>query len=126
MSDNVSVQTSRQPRRTTYPKIVVRMIAGCYQYREVPESLASEEEMIAHAVELSAELNLRTCLVLAPDKAWYCEPDGSHYVSDKPPSGGTIVPPEVMFVCKDGTVRQGSPRGPVVRRVGRDDKGRQE
>lgn len=126
MSDNVSVQTNRQPGRTAYPRPVVRMFGGCYQYREVPEALATEEAMIAHALELSAELNLRTSLVLAPDRAWYCEPDGSRSLSDQPPSGGTIAPPNAMFVCKDATVRHGSHRGPVVRRIGSDDEGRQE
>ena len=117
MSDNVSVQANRQPRRGSYPRLVVRMLAGCYQYRSVPEALATEDEMIAHALALSAQLNLRTCLVLGPDRAWYCEPDGSRSLSDQPPSGGMPVPEDATFVCKDGTTRQGSPRGPIVRRV---------
>ncbi len=126
MSDNVSVPSNRQPRRGSYPKLVVRMFAGCYQYRAIPKALATEEAMLAHALELSAEVNLRACLVLAADRTWYCEPDGSRYFSDQPPSGGTIVPANAMFVCKDGIVRQGSPRGPVVRRIGCDNEGGQK
>ena len=123
MSDQNSIRTDREPSRQGYPVLVVRMLAACYQYREVPRHLADEEEMISYALAVSSDLGLRACLVLGPQRAWYCEPDGSKSFSDKPPSGGSVVGADVQFVCDDGTVRKGSPRGPIVQRVRTDEEG---
>jgi len=117
MSDPVSVRTDREPYRQGYPVLVVRMIPGCYQYREVPRNLVEEEEMISHALATSSKLNLRACLVLGPRRAWYCKPDGSRQFSDQPPSGGSVVGLGGEVVCADGTVRKESPCGPIVGRV---------
>ena len=117
MSDPVSIRTDHEPYRQGYPVLVVRLMAACFQHREVPEHLADEEEMISHALATSAETGLRTCLVLGPRRAWYCEPDGSRYFSEEPPSGGSVVGRDVKFVCADGTVREESPSCPIVRRV---------
>ena len=117
MSETVSIRTGSEPYRQGYPVLVVRMIQGSYQYREVPGHVIEEEEMLSHALATSSELGLTTCLVLGPRRAWYCEPDGSRYFSDKPPSGGSVVGGNAMFVCADGTVRKESPGGPIVRRV---------
>jgi len=100
------------------------MIAGCYQYRELPEHLADEEEMMCHALATSAETGLRACLVFGPQRAWYCEPDGKRYFSEKPPRGGSVVGPQAQFVCADGTVRKESPQGPIVGRVPNREEGR--
>ena len=120
----VSVRTDREPYRQGYPVLVVRMVPGAYQYRELPTRLADEEEMISFALAASSDLGLRACLVLGPQRAWYCEPDGSRYFSDKPPSGGSVVGVDVQFVCADGTVRKESPRGPIVHRVQTEEEGR--
>ena len=117
MTDPNSVRSDFDINRRGYPELVVRMLAGCFQYRTLPEDLSTEDDMIAHALTISSELNLRVCLVLGPRRAWYCEPDGSRSLSDQPPRGGMLVPEDATFVCEDGTVRTGSPRGPVVRRV---------
>ena len=124
MSDAVSVRTDREPYRQGYPVLVVRMVPGAFQYREVPRHLTGEEEMISYALATSSDLGLRACLVLGPRQAWYCEPDGSRYFSEHPPSGGSVVGAEVEFVCSNGVVRKESPRGPIVRRVKTDGEGR--
>jgi len=117
MSDPVSVRTDREPYCQGYPVLVVRMVPGSYQYREVPGHLVDEEGMIFYALSTASDLGLRACLVLGPRRAWYCEPDGSRQFSDQPPSGGSVVGRDVEFVCADGTVRKESPSGPIVRRV---------
>lgn len=117
-------RTDREPYHQRYPVLVVRMVAACYQYREVPKHLADEEEMISYALAVSSDLGLRACLVLGPQRAWYCEPDGSRQFSEQPPSGGSVVGGNVQFVCADGTVRKESPRGPIVRRVQAEEEGR--
>lgn len=124
MSDSVSIRTDREPYRQGYPVLVVRMVPGSYQYRDVPNHLTDEEEMISCALSTSSELGLRTCLVLGPQRAWYCETDGSRSFSKQPPSGGAVVGKDVEFVCADGTVRKESPRGPVVCRVKTESEGR--
>ena len=123
MSDQISIRTDRESNRQRYPVLVVRMVPGAYQYREVPKHLADEEEMISYALAVSSDLGLRACLVLGPQRAWYCEPDGSKSFSDKPPSGGSVVGADVQFVCDDGTVRKESPRGPIIHRVRADEEG---
>lgn len=123
MSDQVSVRTDREPNRQRYPVLVVRMVPGVYQYRAVPKDLANEEEMISHALAVSSDLGLRTCLVLEPQRAWYCEPDGSKCFSDDPPRGGSVVGADVQSVCGNGAVRKGSPRGPIIHRVRADEEG---
>ena len=117
MSETALIRTGSEPYRQGYPVLVLRMIPGSYQYREVPEHLAEEEEMLSYAVATSSDLGLRTCLVLGPRRAWYCEPDGSRYFSEEPPSGGSVVGRDVKFFCADGTVREESPSCPIVRRV---------
>jgi len=124
MSETESIRTGSDPYHQGYPVLVVRMVPGSYQYREVPEQLAEEDEMLSHAAATSSELGLQTCLVLGPRRAWYCEPDGSRYFSEEPPSGGAIVGGNVQFVCADGTVRKESPSGPIVRRVQAEEEGK--
>ena len=121
---NAVGRTDREPNRQRYPVLVVRMVPGVYQYREVPKDLADEEEMISHALAVSSDLGLRACLVLGPQRAWYCEPDGSKCFSDEPPSGGSVVGADAQFVCADGTVRKESPRGPIVHRDRTEEEGR--
>ena len=124
MCDRVSVRNDREPYRQGYPVLVVRMIPGCYQYREVPAHLADEEEMISYALASSSEVGRPMCLVLGPQRSWYCEPNGSKYFSDKLPSGGSVVGGDAIFVCADGAVRKGSPRGPIVHRAWTEKAGR--
>ena len=123
MSDQISIRTDRESYRQGYPVLVVRMVPGAYQHREVPKHLADEEEMISYALAVSSDLGLRACLVLGPQRAWYCEPDGSKSFSDEPPRGGSVVGADVQIVCDDGVVRKGSPRGPIIHRVRTDEEG---
>ena len=124
MSETESIRTGSDPYRQGYPVMVVRMVPGSYQYREVPGHLVDEEGMISYALSTSSELGLQTCLVLGSRRAWYCEPDGSRYFSEEPPSGGAIIGGNVQFVCADGTVRKESPSGPIVRRVDAGEEGK--
>ena len=118
MTDQRPVHSANDNTQEGYPKLVVRMMAACYQYRGLPETVSTEDEMLAHALGLSSELGLKVCLVLGPRRAWYCEPNGAKVLSDQPPRGGTRPSGgEIFFVCADGAVHTGSPRGPIARRV---------
>lgn len=117
MTDPSPVRSDRDEDHRPYPKLVVRLMGACFQHRALPENLTTEREMIAHASYTSWELGLKTCLVLAPDRAWYCEPDGTVTLSDQPPSGAIVVGEDATFICKGGTVRKGSPHGPIVDRA---------
>lgn len=108
------VPADRRPEPRRYPKMVVRILGSVFSYQDLPEGLTTEREMIAHVSYTSWELGLKTCLVLGPDRAWYCQPDGTVTLSDQPPRGGMALPPNARFYCRDGTIREGSPRGPIV------------
>jgi len=70
-----------------FPSLVTRVFAAVYEREPLPADLP-ETELLALARRLAARRGLSCCVVLAPDRCVYVDPDGAARPSASPPSGG--------------------------------------
>ena len=98
MTHKKIIRAKHDPYGGQYPKLVIRLMAACYQYENVPICFQGEEEMVAYAVHKATSSGFRTCLVLGPNRAWYCDPDGSCRLCEQPPRGGLTFSADGRFV----------------------------
>ena len=92
------------PRFDGFPYISTRVISALYHIILLPAGEV-EAELLRLTRQQSLANQLSSCLVLASDRAIYCEPDGRTVLSNEPPWGGnTIAGGLVPAVdCDDGS-----------------------
>lgn len=69
------------------PYIVVRFMAAVYSRFHAQEG-EGPRDLIRRGREIASHRRFRCCVVLAPDRCLYLEPDGSSQFSRQPPGGG--------------------------------------
>lgn len=72
-----------------YPYICVREMGAVFILVPVPN--VDEKRLLPSVVIYAQRINRRVCLVMSPSKAFYVEPGGLINLSNKIPSGGTIL-----------------------------------
>jgi len=75
------------------PHLIVRLMAAVYCRREVPEGL-TEEALLDHVLEFSAESGFRCCLMCSHWLRFWVDPDGE-WRRDETMGGGPWARPDV-------------------------------
>jgi hypothetical protein len=92
------------PRFDGFPYISTRVVPALYHIILLPAGVG-EAELVRLTEQQTLANQLSSCLVVASDRAIYCESDGRTVVSNEPPWGGkTIAEGLVPAVdCDDGS-----------------------
>ena len=73
-----------------FPYLNTRLAPALYHIILLPGGRS--EPFLTDTARCQVRANrLQTCLVLAPERAIYYEPDGSNVVTDEPPRGGNLI-----------------------------------
>jgi hypothetical protein len=78
------------PRFDGFPYISTRVIPALYHIILLPADVV-EAELVRLTRQQALANQLSSSLVLAHDRAIYCEPDGRTVLSDEPPWGGNTI-----------------------------------